>query len=37
MTHKAKEFKINVKDLVLNKVNDKKRGTWKFRITQEVY
>ena len=37
MTHKAKEFKINVKDLVLNKVNDKKRGTWKFRITQEMY
>ena len=37
MTRKAKEFKINVKDLVLNKVNDKKRGTWKFRITQEMY
>ena len=37
MTHKAKEFKINVGDAVTNEWNDKKRKTWKIRIAQKMY
>ena len=37
MIHKAKEFNINVENIVMNKGNDKKREIWKIKIIQEMY
>lgn len=37
MTHKAKEFQINVGDVVMIKTNVKKRGMWKIGIIQKMY
>ena len=37
MIHKAKEFNINVENIVMNKGNDKKREIWKIEIIQEMY
>ena len=37
MIHKAKEFNINVENIVMNKGNDKKREIWKIEIIQDMY